>query len=139
MKIGELAARANLNASAIRYYEKLGLLAAPQRIGGQRRYPSGALQRVLLVRFATDMGFTLSEIKLLLSGLRDNTPVGPRWKKLATRKLIEIDQNIARSLKLKSLLQGLLHCRCPSLQFCVNCLRLSPKLRRFDNIRLKRR
>ena len=58
MKIGELAARANLSASAIRYYEKLGLLAAPQRIGGQRRYPSGALQRVLLVRFATDMGFT---------------------------------------------------------------------------------
>ncbi len=50
MKIGELAARANLNASAVRYYEKLGLLAAPQRIGGQRRYPSGALQRVLLVR-----------------------------------------------------------------------------------------
>src|SRR6266436_7918304 len=42
MKIGELAARANLNASAIRCYEKLGLLAAPQRIGGQRRYPSVA-------------------------------------------------------------------------------------------------
>src|SRR6266850_900724 len=69
MKIGELAARASLNASAIRYYEKLGLLAPPQRIGGQRRYPSDALQRVLLIRFATDMGFTLAEIKLLLSGL----------------------------------------------------------------------
>src|SRR5438309_5985528 len=72
MKIGELSARANLNASAIRYYEKLGLLAAPQRIGGQRRYPSGALQRVLLVRFATDMGFTLSEIKLFVNGLGDH-------------------------------------------------------------------
>src|SRR5882762_8072588 len=78
MKIGELAARASLNASAIRYYEKLGLLAPPQRIGGQRRYPSDALHRVLLIRFATDMGFTLAEIKLFLSGLRDNTPVGPR-------------------------------------------------------------
>ncbi len=60
MKIGELAARANLNASAIRYYEKLGLLAAPQRLGGQRRYSSDALSRVLLIRFATDMGFSAS-------------------------------------------------------------------------------
>jgi MerR family transcriptional regulator, redox-sensitive transcriptional activator SoxR len=129
MKIGELARRANLNASAIRYYEKVGLLASPQRLGGQRRYPSDALDRVLLIRFATDMGFTLTEIKLFLSGLRDNAPVGPRWKKLATRKLVEVDQNIASSLKLKSLLQGLLRCHCPSLQFCVNRLSLSPNLR----------
>ena len=134
MKIGQLASAANLNASAIRYYEKCGLLAPPQRLGGQRRFASDALSRVLLIRFATDMGFTLAEIKLFLNGLRDNTPVGPRWKKLATRKLAEVDENIARSLKLKSLLQNLLHCRCASLQFCVNCLRLSPKLRRFDNI-----
>src|SRR5260370_17662497 len=122
MKIGQLAARANLNASAIRYYEKCGLLAPPQRIGGQRRYPSDALHRVLLIRFATDRGFTLAEIKLFLSGLRDNAPVGPRWKKLATRKLVEVDQNIARSLKLKSLLQGLLLCHCASLPQSVPAL-----------------
>jgi MerR family redox-sensitive transcriptional activator SoxR len=134
MKIGELAARASLNASAIRYYEKMGLLVPPQRTGGQRRYPSDALHRVLLIRFATDMGFTLAEIKLFLSGLRDTTPVGPRWKKLATRKLHEVEQSIVRSLKLKSLLQGLLHCHCPSLQFCVSRLSLSPKLRRLENI-----
>ena len=135
MKIGELAATAGLNASAIRYYEKMGVLAPPQRLGGQRRYPSDALHRVLLIRFATDMGFTLAEIKLFLSGLRDNAPVGPRWKKLATRKLVEVDENIARSLKLKSLLQNLFRCHCPSLQFCVNRLRLSPSLRSLKNIR----
>ena len=129
MRIGELAARANLNASAIRYYEKMGLLAVPQRLGGQRRYPSDTLYRVFLIRFATDMGFTLAEIKLFLSGLRDNTPVGLRWKILAARKLAEVNQSIARSLKLKSLLQGLLHCRCASLQFCVNRLSLSTNLR----------
>src|SRR5260370_1291733 len=77
MKIGQLAARANLSASAIRYYEKRGLLAAPQRIGGQRRYPSESLDRVLLIRFATDMGFPLAEIKLFLSGLRAKM-CGPR-------------------------------------------------------------
>src|ERR1700682_6771907 len=129
MKIGELASRASLNASAIRYYEKMGLLAPPQRTGGQRRYPSDALHRVLLIRFPTDMGFTLAEIKLFLSGLRDNSPVGPRWKKLATRKLAEVEQNIARSVKLKLLLHGLLLCHCPSLQFCVNRLSLTPNLR----------
>jgi len=139
MKIGQLAASANLNASAIRYYEKCGLLAPPDRKGGQRRYSANALPRVLLIRFATEMGFTLVEIKLFLSGLRDNTPVGPRWKKLATRKLAEVDQSIARSHKLKSLLQGLLHCHCPSLQFCVTRLSLSPKLRRFESIRIKGR
>ncbi len=129
MKIGQLARSAGLNASAIRYYEKRGLLAPPQRLGGQRRYPSDALSRVLLIRFATEMGFTLAEIKLFLNGLRDNAPVGPRWKKLAARKLVEVDQTIARSLKLKSLLQDLLRCHCPSLQFCVQRLRLSPNLR----------
>ena len=134
MKIGQLARSANLNASAIRYYEKCGLLDPPQRLGGQRRYPADAIHRVLLIRFASDMGFTLAEIKLFLSGLRDNTPVGPRWKKLAARKLLEVEQNIARSLKLKSFLQGLLRCHCPSLQFCVNRLSLSSKLRRLKNI-----
>lgn len=129
MKIGQLACRASLNASAIRYYEKRGLLAPPQRLGGQRRYPSDALDRVLLIRFATDMGFTLAEIKLFLSGLRDNTPVGPRWKKLATCKLAEVDQNIVRSLKLRALLQGLLRCRCASLNQCVRALDLSENLR----------
>jgi MerR family transcriptional regulator, redox-sensitive transcriptional activator SoxR len=129
MKIGQLARSANLTASAIRYYEKCGLLPAPQRLGGQRRYPSDALDRVLLIRFASDMGFTLAEIKLFLGGLRDNTPVGPRWKKLAARKLTEVDQSIARSLKLKSLLQGLSHCHCASLQQCVRALGLSQNLR----------
>src|SRR5882762_4082746 len=134
MKIGELADRAGLNASALRYYEKMGLLAPPHRTGGQRRYPSDALDRVLLIRFAGEMGFTLDEIKLFLDGLRDNAPVGPRWKKLATRKLREVDQNLVRSLRLKSLLQGLLQCHCPSLQFCVNRLSLSPKLRGLKNM-----
>ena len=104
-------------------------LSSPHRSSGQRRYPSAALDRVLLIRFASDMGFTLAEIKLFLSGLRDNAPVGYRWKKLAARKIIEVEQNISRSLKLKTLLQGILHCHCASLQVCVQRLSLSPNLR----------
>jgi MerR family transcriptional regulator, redox-sensitive transcriptional activator SoxR len=129
MKIGQLAASAGVNASAIRYYERMGLLAAPHRVGGQRRYPGDALDRVLLIRFAGEMGFSLGEIKLFLNGLRENAPVGPRWKKLAHRKVREVEENIQRSLLLKSLLENLLHCRCASLQMCVQRLSLSPNLR----------
>jgi MerR family transcriptional regulator, redox-sensitive transcriptional activator SoxR len=129
LKIGELARRASLNASAIRYYEKLGLLAPLHRSGGQRRYSADALDRVLLIRFAAEMGFSLPEIKLFLSGLRDNTPVGQRWKKLATKKLSEVEAHIARSLRLKTLLQGLLRCRCATLKECVTALGLSENLR----------
>ena len=129
MKIGQLATRAGVNASAIRYYEKMGLLAAPHRVGGQRRYPSDALDRILLIRFAGEMGFSLGEIKLFLHGLRENAPVGSRWKKLAHRKIKEVEENIKRSLLLKSLLENLLHCRCASLQMCVQRLSLSPNLR----------
>jgi DNA-binding transcriptional MerR regulator len=80
------------------------------------------------------MGFTLAEIKLFLSGLRDNTPVGPRWKKLAAKKLAEVNQNIARSLKLKALLHGLLRCHCASLQTCVHGLGLSENLRQINHL-----
>lgn len=129
MKIGQLAHRAGLRASAIRYYERLGLLAPPHRVGGQRRYSPDALDRVLLIRFASEMGFSLAEIKLFLSGLRENAPVGPRWKKLATKKISEVEESIARSLRLKTLLQNLLHCRCASLKQCVAALGLSENLR----------
>ena len=129
MKIGELAHRAGLNASAIRYYEKRGLLAPPHRSGGQRHYSPDALDRVLLVRFAGEMGFSLPEIKLFLNGLSASAPVGPRWKKLAKKKLSEVEAGIARSLRLKTLLQCLLRCRCASLTQCVTALGLSENLR----------
>jgi len=132
MKIGELASRAGLNPSAIRYYEQAGLLPAPFRTGGQRRYPDEAVHRVLLIVFAGQMGFTLAEIKTFLRGLRGNSTVGPRWRKLAHRKIKEVERTIQRSHRLKSLLEHLLECRCASLQICVERLSLSP---RFDEIR----
>jgi MerR family redox-sensitive transcriptional activator SoxR len=128
MKIGELARRAGLNPSAIRYYERRGLLASPYRTSGQRRYPDEALYRVLLICFARDMGFTLGEIKVFLNGLRETTPVGPRWRKLARRKIEEVDQSIRRSRRLKSLLKHLLHCHCASLRVCVQRLKLSTNM-----------
>jgi DNA-binding transcriptional MerR regulator len=76
------------------------------------------------------MGFTLNEIKLFLDGLRGDTPVGPRWKKLAQRKTREVEETIRRSRQLKLLLHHLLRCHCASLEVCVQRLSLSPDLRR---------
>ena len=135
MKIGELARRSGLNASAIRYYEKVGLLAPPHRAGGQRRYPDEALHRVLLICFASQMGFTLTEIKVFLMGLRDNAPVGRRWRNLARRKIKEVERTIDRSLRLKSLFEHLLRCHCPSLQVCVERLSLSTSLKQNNSDR----
>lgn len=132
MKIGELAKNAGLRASAIRYYEKLGIISAPDRKGNQRRYAGDALNRLLLIRFAGEMGFTLAEIKIFLSGLRSDAPVGPRWRKLAHRKIQQVDASIRRARQLKSLLEHLLHCRCPSLPVCVQRLRLSPAMQKLQ-------
>jgi len=132
MKIGELARRAGLNASAIRYYEKKGLLAAPYRTSGQRRYPDDAVYRVLLICFASEMGFTLGEIKIFLNGLREDAPVGPRWRKLALRKIQEVKRTIDRSRQLKTLLEHLLECQCASLQVCVERLSLSHRLKQIS-------
>ena len=127
MKIGELAGRTGLNASAIRYYESLGLLREPHRVGGQRRYAEDAVYRAMLIRFAGEMGFTLPEVAIFLNGLRDDVPVGARWKKLAHRKLVEVERGIERSLKLKTLLEHLLRCHCGTLHECVERLDLSPR------------
>jgi MerR family transcriptional regulator, redox-sensitive transcriptional activator SoxR len=129
MKIGALASQAGLKTSAIRYYEKIGLLPAPFRSGGQRRYPSEALDRVLLIRFAGEMGFSLNEIRIFLSGIRETAPVGARWKKLAVRKILHLRELVARAHRLEKLMRGLSHCHCSSLHECVVRLELSPRRR----------
>jgi len=83
MKIGDLAHRSGLNASAIRYYESVGLLKPAERVAGQRHYSSEAVDRVLLIRFASDMGFTLKEIKLFMDGCETTVQLahdGKNWQ-----------------------------------------------------------
>jgi DNA-binding transcriptional MerR regulator len=138
MRIGELAKYAAVNASAIRYYEKIGLLAQPDRLNGQRRYPTDALDRVLLIRFATEMDFTLAEIKLFFTGFRENTPVSSRWRKLASRKIAELQQRLMQTQRLVEVLRRLQLCRCIELHQCVSGLSLSPHLRALRSTSLTR-
>lgn len=138
MKIGQLAAQAGVNASAIRYYEKCGLLPPASRVGGQRRYPADALDRVLLIRLASDMDFTLAEIRLFLSGFRESAPVSERWRKLTKIKIEELETRLERTQRLLGVLHKLSHCRCVSLHQCVPALATSPRLRALQQAEAKR-
>src|SRR5207253_5860427 len=68
LRIGEVARRSGLRASAIRYYEDLKLIAPSARRGGSRRYNESALERLALIEFAKEAGFTLTEIRRLIAG-----------------------------------------------------------------------
>jgi MerR family redox-sensitive transcriptional activator SoxR len=121
--IGEVARRAGLQTSAIRYYEKIGLLPRTQRIGGQRRYDTGVLNYLKVIDVARGAGFRIDEIRHLFHGFGKGTPAFRRWQNLAQRKIIEMDELIARAKKMKRLLEKADRCKCLDLEDCGKVLR----------------
>jgi MerR family redox-sensitive transcriptional activator SoxR len=118
LSIGEVARRAQLNQSAIRYYESIGLLPDPQRVGGQRRYGESVLTRLAVIELAQRAGFTLAETRTLLNGFSATVPPSARWRSLAHRKLPEVEALIARATGMKRLLEEGLECECLTLAEC---------------------
>src|SRR5260370_26911789 len=116
--IGEVARRAGLKTSAIRYYEKIGLLPKTQRIGGQRRYETNVLTYLAVIDVAKRAGFRMDEIRHLFHGFGKGTPAFRRWQLLAQRKITEMDGLIARAKKMKRLLEKADHCKCLDLEDC---------------------
>src|SRR5262245_16314401 len=108
MPIGQVAREAGLRASAIRYYERIGLLPAPERSGGRRRYGPEVVERLAVIRFGRANGFTLREIRWLLGG----RPYSTRLRGLARAKIRSLDQAIARARAMQAVLQKALRCRC---------------------------
>lgn len=117
LTIGELARRAGVASSALRYWEGLGLLPAPERMSGQRRYPESALGLVGLVLLLRDAGFSLAEQKALLAA-RGVAP--EEWRQISQRKLAELDERIAKAQAAREAIGHGLRCRhgdilsCPS-------------------------
>jgi MerR family transcriptional regulator, redox-sensitive transcriptional activator SoxR len=122
LTIGEVARRAGVRASAIRYYEEAGLLEEPERVGGKRRYDEEALRRLALIGGAKRAGFTLGEIRTLLHGFPAGTGAAQRWQALASEKLIEVDEAIAQLRQTRGLLEEALRCECASLDECARLL-----------------
>ena len=126
MSIGEVGRRAGLAPSAIRYYERLGLLPTPARSGGKRRYDATVLEWLSLIALAREAGFTMAEIKRLVTGFTPGTRPAARWQELATRKLEEIDAMIVRAERMRSVLRVALDCGCFRLEDCVALLSAGP-------------
>lgn len=119
LTIGEVARRAGLNTSALRYYERVGLIARPPRVSGQRRYTSDVLTRLALIRMAQEAGFSLEEVATLVDGFPDDTPPAGRWQELARRKLPEVDAVIHRMQLVRQALEESLRCDCLTLDACA--------------------
>jgi MerR family transcriptional regulator, redox-sensitive transcriptional activator SoxR len=136
LTIGEAARRAGVRASALRYYESVGLLPVPRRVNGRRRYDAEILRILAVIRLAKQAGFTVAETRTLLHGFSARTPPSARWRTLARRKLAEVDALIARAERMKRVLATVLECECPRLSDCGDldgdeyCRGIEPAARR---------
>jgi len=115
--IGQLARRTGLASSALRYYERAGLLSPTARAGGRRHYGSSSVERVALIQLCKDAGFTLREIRALVTAWSQR---GRRWAPLAKAKLRELDTRLAQVERAKSLVEHALACPHRDLLTCPN-------------------
>jgi|SRR5579859_7626189 len=122
LTISEVAKQAGIRASAIRYYESVGLLPPPQRISGHRRYQADILRRLAFIQAAQAVGFSVAEMRNLLHELDGDAPLSDRWQSLAKQKLAEVDALLQRAQSMKRMLEQGLHCNCPDLEQCIDCV-----------------
>jgi MerR family redox-sensitive transcriptional activator SoxR len=106
LTIGEVADRAGVNTSAIRFYERRGLLAADARRSGQRRYRESTLRRLVFIGMLQDAGLALDDIEGILTA-----PDVHAWKAIARRRLVALDEEIAQMQRARAYLAGALLCR----------------------------
>ena len=124
LSIGEVARRAGVRPSALRFYEAAGLLDPPARRGGQRRYSPMVLQRLAVIELGQRAGFTIAEIRELLAGTAADA-ASERWRALAQRKLPEVRALIQRAKEMERWLEEGLRCDCLRLEDCRLVAKLS--------------
>jgi MerR family redox-sensitive transcriptional activator SoxR len=120
LTIGEVARRAGLAASAIRFYESRGLIHAERTSSGQRRFRRDVLRRIACIRIAQRVGLSLEEIVSALDGLpADRAPSPEDWRRLTRGWGARIDQRIALLEALRGGLTSCIGCGCLSLRTCA--------------------
>jgi MerR family copper efflux transcriptional regulator len=117
LTIGELARRAGVAASALRYWEELGLLPAPARLSGQRRYRESAVASVGAILLLRDAGFSLAEQRALAAS---RGVALDEWRRLARRKLTELDEQIAKARAARKAIDHALRCPREDVLQCAN-------------------
>lgn len=116
LTIGEVAREACIAATTLRYYEQIGLVPAPARQAGQRRYDASVLARLEVIRLCKLAGFSLEEIQLLFA---DEAPGRPASRALAEAKLAEIDAQMASLARAREVIEWGMRCTCPSIDDCT--------------------
>jgi MerR family redox-sensitive transcriptional activator SoxR len=119
LTIGQVARRARLNVSAIRYYEAEGLLPEAPRVAGQRRYTDETLTRLGAIDVAKRAGFSLDEVRVLLRAADAGEPAHAQLQELAARKLPEVDELIVRAQAVRGWLKTATGCGCDTLDVCA--------------------
>jgi MerR family transcriptional regulator, redox-sensitive transcriptional activator SoxR len=119
LTIGEVARRAGVATSSIRYYERIGLLPKPERVGGQRRYDAEVLGKLGFIGVAQSAGFKLAEIRELIDGVDSTTGMGEQMRTLSTRRLDEVEALLERTREMKGWLEVAQQCGCASPSECA--------------------
>jgi MerR family redox-sensitive transcriptional activator SoxR len=119
LTIGEVARRAGVATSSIRYYERIGLLPPAERLHGQRRYDPEVLGRLGFIGVAQSAGFKLAEIKELIEGVDSTSGMGEQMRVLSTRKLDEVEALLERTRAMKGWLEVAQECGCASPAECA--------------------
>ena len=117
LRIGEVAARAGVNTSLIRYYERIGLLPPAERVSGQRRYNPAILRRLAVIDVAQRAGLSLDEVRGVLDIGTD--PLSDRLQELARNKLPEIEALITRAEQVREWLTAATGCECVAIDECA--------------------
>jgi MerR family transcriptional regulator, redox-sensitive transcriptional activator SoxR len=118
LTIGQVAERAGLNTSHIRYYERVGVLPEPERVAGQRRYRSEVLHRLSIIDVAQRAGLSLDEIAPLTGPDNRSADAARHIRTLADAKLPHIEALIARAHAVKHWLEVAQSCDCESVDVC---------------------
>jgi MerR family transcriptional regulator, redox-sensitive transcriptional activator SoxR len=119
LTIGEVSRRSGVAASALRYYDELGLIRSGRAGSGHRRYPRYVLRRIAFIVFAQRVGLTLEEIGAELARLPENrVPTRSDWAQLSEGWTARIDERIAELERLKAGMTECIGCGCLSLDRC---------------------
>ena len=120
LTIGDFAARSGVAPSALRYYEREGLIRSTRTTGNQRRYQRTELRRVAFIKIAQQVGVSLDEIRDALAALPENrTPTKADWTRLSARWRKRLDERILLMERLRDQLTGCIGCGCLSLKRCT--------------------
>ena len=116
LTIGEVARRAGVATSQVRYYERIELLPEPERVSGQRRYRADVLGKLGFIGVAQSAGFKLAEIRELIEGVDSDRGMGEQMRTLSSKKLDEVEALLERTRAMKGWLEVAQQCGCATAE-----------------------